>query len=153
MTSPFANSIALVLPSRNAWTSKNEESALTALIPTPFNPTDFLNASESYFAPVLIRAAQGSATVAMITSVGMFGGLAAGGQLGFHPVYLALAIGCGSKPLPWMNDSGFWVIGRMSGMNERETLKTLTAQLSVMGVVGLVIVMVLAAIFPMTPLN
>ena len=58
-------------------------------------------------------------------------------QLGFHPVYLALAIACGSKPLPWMNDSGFWVIGKMSGMTERETLTTMTVMLSITGVVGL----------------
>jgi GntP family gluconate:H+ symporter len=98
---------------------------------------------------VLIRAAQGSATVAMITAVGMFGGLATVEQLGFHPVYLALAIGCGSKPLPWMNDSGFWVIGKMSGLTERETLQTLTAQLTIMGVVGLGVVMLLAKVAPL----
>jgi GntP family gluconate:H+ symporter len=49
-----------------------------------------------------------------------------------------------------MNDSGFWVIGRMSGMNERETLKTLTGQLTVMGIVGLLVVMVLAKLLPLT---
>jgi GntP family gluconate:H+ symporter len=103
----------------------------------------------AWLVTVLIRAAQGSATVAMITSVGMFAGLATPEQLGFHPVYLALAIGCGSKPLPWMNDSGFWVIGRMSGMTERETMQTLTAMLTLTGVVGLVVVMVLARMWPM----
>ena len=35
------------------------------------------------------------------------------GSLPFHPVYVAVAIGCGSKPGMWMNDSGFWVVGRM----------------------------------------
>ena len=35
-------------------TIKLEESAFTALVPTPFNPTDFLNALESYFPPVFI---------------------------------------------------------------------------------------------------
>ena len=39
-----------------------------------------------------IRTAQGSATVAMITAVGVLSGLVE--NLGFHPVYLALAIGC-----------------------------------------------------------
>jgi len=52
-----------------------------------------------------IRTAQGSATVAMITAVGILAGLAP--DLPFHPVYLAVAIGCGSKPIGWMNDSGF----------------------------------------------
>ena len=33
---------------------------MTALMPTPFNPTDFLNATESYFAPVFIFEAHSS---------------------------------------------------------------------------------------------
>lgn len=71
-----------------------------------------------------IRTAQGSATVAMITSVGILSGLA--DSLPFDPVWLALAIGCGSKPFAWMADSGFWVITRMSGMTEVEGLKFVT---------------------------
>ena len=31
------------------------ERALTALMPTPLSPTDFLNALESYFPPVFMR--------------------------------------------------------------------------------------------------
>ena len=96
----------------------------------------------------LIRAAQGSATVAMITSVGIVGGLASADQLGYHPVYLALAIGCGSKPFPWMNDSGFWVISKMSGMTEMETLKTFSLSLTLMGFVGLGVTMLGAIWFP-----
>ncbi|MBM3335324.1 GntP family permease, partial [Candidatus Sumerlaeota bacterium] len=97
----------------------------------------------------LIRIAQGSATVAMITTVGILGSVAASGQMGFHPLYLALAIGCGSKPIPWMNDSGFWVICKMSGMTEVETLKTASTMMSLMGVVGLFVVMIAAYFLPL----
>ena len=97
----------------------------------------------------VMRTAQGSATVAMITAVGILGGLASLGELPFHPVYLALVIGCGSKPFPWMNDSGFWVVCQMSGMTEGETLKTSSAVLSIMGFIGLFVVMILAKIFPL----
>jgi len=96
-----------------------------------------------------IRTAQGSATVAMITSVGILSGLASSGQLGFHPVYLAIAIGCGSKPIAWMNDSGFWVISKMSGMTEREALKFITPMSIIMGLVGLVTTMIAVTVFPM----
>ncbi|MBM83974.1 MAG: gluconate transporter [Planctomycetaceae bacterium] len=96
-----------------------------------------------------IRTAQGSATVAMITAVGILAGIATPEQLGFHPVYLALAIGCGSKPVAWMNDSGFWVIGKMSGMTEGETLKYVTPMSTTMGIVGLVVVMIGVSVFPM----
>ena len=102
----------------------------------------------AFLVTTVIRAAQGSATVAMITAVGFVGSFAAG-NLDYHPVYLALAIGCGSKPLPWMNDSGFWVISKMSGMNEKETLLTFTATLSIMGVTGIVVTIIGAKLFPM----
>lgn len=97
----------------------------------------------------LVRTAQGSATVAMITAAGVFTGMADSAHLGFHPVYLALVIGCGSKPVWWMNDSGFWVVSQMSGMTEKESLKTLTPITIVMGVIGLVAVMIGASLFPM----
>jgi GntP family gluconate:H+ symporter len=97
----------------------------------------------------IVRTAQGSATVAMITAVGILGGLAGNGQMGFHPVYLALVIGCGSKLIPWMNDSGFWVICKMSGMTEGETLKTCSTMMTLMGIVGLIVIMILARLFPL----
>jgi GntP family gluconate:H+ symporter len=95
----------------------------------------------------LVRTAQGSATVAMITAGGILAGLP---DFGFHRVYLALAIGCGSKPFPWMNDSGFWVICKMSGMTEGEMLKTVSPMVSFMGVVGLIVTMIGAVLFPLT---
>jgi gluconate:H+ symporter, GntP family len=84
-----------------------------------------------------IRTAQGSATVAMITSVGILSGIVASGQLGCHPVFLALAIGCGSKPVAWMNDSGFWVMCKMSGMTEAEGLRFISPLMTLMGLAGL----------------
>jgi GntP family gluconate:H+ symporter len=103
----------------------------------------------AFLVTAIVRTAQGSATVAMITAVGILGGLAGGGQLGFHPVYLALVIGCGSKLIPWMNDSGFWVICKMSGMTEAETLKTCSTMMTLMGIVGLLVIMILARLFPL----
>jgi GntP family gluconate:H+ symporter len=102
----------------------------------------------AFFVTSLLRTAQGSATVAMITSVGIVGGMANISELAFHPIYLALAIGCGSKPFSWMNDSGFWVVCTMSGMTEGETIKTFSFVLSVMAVVGLLVIMILANLFP-----
>lgn len=98
---------------------------------------------------VLIRTAQGSATVAMMTAVAIVQDLFDPSTLTFHPVYVALAIGCGSKPLAWMNDSGFWVITRMSGMTEAEALRTVTPMSAVMGLAGLAAILVGVEIFPM----
>jgi gluconate:H+ symporter, GntP family len=95
----------------------------------------------------LVRTAQGSATVAMVTAAPIAASFT-GPDLAFHPVYLALAIGCGSKPIPWMNDSGFWIITRMSGFKESETLRTITPMMSLMGLCGLVVVMIGAWLLP-----
>jgi GntP family gluconate:H+ symporter len=97
----------------------------------------------------LVRTAQGSATVAMITAAPLARAFLEAGEMSFHPVYLALAVGCGSKPIPWLNDSGFWIITRMTGMKETETLKIVTPMMSMMGLMGLPIVMLGAWLFPM----
>ena len=60
-----------------------------------------------------------------------------------------LAIGCGSKPVMWMNDSGFWIIGKMSGLTEGETLKTATVMMAIMGIVGLGVTMLGAWLVPL----
>ena len=113
-----------------------------------FEITGLMVLPMAFFVTALIRTAQGSATVSMITSVGIFAGMAA--TLPFHPVYLAMAIGCGSKPFPWMNDSGFWVINRMSGMTIGETIRSVSFLMTVMAIDGLIAVMLLAWLFPMT---
>ena len=96
-----------------------------------------------------VRTAQGSATVAMITAIGIVAPLIGAVELAFHPVYIALAIGCGSKPIMWANDSGFWIIGRMSGMTPLETFKTASVQMMVMAVTGLIVVLIGASLLPL----
>ena len=112
-------------------------SAQTSLIPLGF------------FVCMLIRTAQGSATVAMITAIGIIGPIIAGQTLNYHPIYIALAIGCGSKPISWMNDSGFWVISKMSGLTEKEMLKANTTMGIIMGTVGLMICIIGSKVLPL----
>ena len=52
--------------------------------------------------------------------------------------------------IQWMNDAGFWIIGRISGLTTTETLKTATIQLAIMGVVGLLATMLGAWLLPLT---
>jgi len=103
----------------------------------------------AFFITAIVRTAQGSATVAMITASGILAGMATSGQLGFHPLYVGLAIACGSKLVPWMNDSGFWIICKMSNLTESEALKTYTPMLSIMGLTGLIIIMIGAKLLPL----
>lgn len=103
----------------------------------------------AFFATALIRTAQGSATVAMFTAVGMMASLSNPATLGFHPVYLALAIGFGSKPFGWMNDSGFWVITRMSGWTPGETMRNFSTLITIDALLGLVLTMIASRLFPL----
>ena len=102
----------------------------------------------AFLVTAAIRTLQGSATVAMITAAGVLQGIAESQSLPFHPVYLALAIGVGSKPISWMNDSGFWVITRMSGMTDSEGLRVVSPMLTAMGFCGLAVTMLFATLYP-----
>ena len=97
----------------------------------------------------LFRVAQGSATVAMITASSIMAPIAAGGTMGFHPVYLVMAIGGGSLVGQWMNDSGFWVFRTLTGLTEVETLKTKSAMMGVLGVTALVTTWLASRVFPL----
>lgn len=102
----------------------------------------------AFLITAVVRTAQGSATVAMVTAIGVMSGFQGADGYGFHPVYLALVVGCGSKIFAWMNDSAFWIITKMSGMEEKETIRFFSYLLTVMGFSGLFIVMLLARFFP-----
>jgi GntP family gluconate:H+ symporter len=103
----------------------------------------------AFLITAVVRTAQGSATVAMVTTIGVMKGFSNPEVLGFHPVYLALVIGCGSKLFSWMNDSAFWIITEMSGMKEKETVRFFSYMLTVMGIAGLIAVMILSKVFPL----
>lgn len=97
-----------------------------------------------------VRTLQGSATVAMITAAGILQGFA-NESLPYHPVYLAMAIGAGSKPVSWMTDSAFWVMTRMSGMTEAEGLRVITPMSIGLGISALFFTMLFATLFPFPP--
>ncbi|WP_336344047.1 GntT/GntP/DsdX family permease [Halalkalicoccus ordinarius] len=67
-----------------------------------------------------IRIAQGSATVAVLTTAGIVVALVPG--LTVHPVYLVLISGVGGNVLSWSTDSGFWIVEEIGGLTRTETL-------------------------------
>ncbi len=87
--------------------------------------------------------------MALLTTSAMVQPMLEGAALPYHPVYIFLAIGFGGLILSWMNDSGFWVVGRLSGFSEKETLKTWTVLLTVISVVGLVTTLVASRVLPL----
>ena len=98
----------------------------------------------------LLKIAQGSGTVAIVTTSAMMAPiLIEAGDLSYHKVYIVMAIGCGSKICSWMNDSGFWVVCKMSGFTEMETLRTWTLLLVLMGFVGFATTLAMATWLPL----
>ena len=97
----------------------------------------------------VLRIAQGSTTVALLTTAAMVQPMLEGGALPYHPVYIFIAIGFGGLILSWMNDSGFWVVGRLSGFSEKETLKTWTVLLTLISVVGMATTLVVSKVLPL----
>ena len=98
----------------------------------------------------LIKFAQGSGTVSMITTSSMFAAMGfTAATLDFHPVYLACAIGAGSLIGDWMNNSGFWVYAKMSVLTTEETLRTWTLLTASLGITGVIVTILLSQIMPL----
>jgi len=101
----------------------------------------------AYAVALVFRIAQGSATVSMQTTSAMVASLMAG--LPYHPIYVFLAIGFGAIGCSWMNDSGFWVVSRLSGFTERETLRTWSVLLTIISVTGVALAWTLSKVLPL----
>ena len=84
-----------------------------------------------------MRIAQGSATVAIVTTSGIIAPTVA--QLGYSQIQLALlvmAISAGSIIASHVNDGGFWIVSRYFGIPVKETLASWTVLETVLSVVG-----------------
>jgi GntP family gluconate:H+ symporter len=102
------------------------------------------------FIASMIKIAQGSCTVAMITSSAMMAAMLTSTEtLGYHPAYLATAIGGGSMIGSWMNDSGFWIFVKMTGLTEAEGLKSWTPLVAIVGFTAVLVSFLFALILPM----
>ena len=95
----------------------------------------------------VIRVAQGSGTVAILTGAAIMAPLA--GDYAGNPVYLMMAVGFGGMIAPWYNDSGFWIVSEVAGITQLETFKSYSAVCTVMSVSGLVLVYLMQLVVPL----
>lgn len=87
-----------------------------------------------------VRVTQGSATVAMITAAGLIAPVIVHLQLSDpQRALLVIAISSGATLLSHVNDSGFWLVGKYLGMNERQTLQSWTVMESLIAISGLLL--------------
>ena len=100
-----------------------------------------------YVIALLLRVAQGSATVALVTAAGLIAPAVL--DAGLNPLEVAcivLATAAGSVFASHVNDSGFWLVGRLMGMDVKTTLKTWTVQQAIESVAGFAAVLVIFGI-------
>jgi len=90
---------------------------------------------QAFIISTLLRVAQGSATVALTTTAGLIAGAVGDANLGdFQIALLVVAVAAGATVLSHVNDSGFWLVSRFFGMDEKTTLKTWTVMETTLGV-------------------
>lgn len=86
----------------------------------------------------LVRLTQGSATVAMITAAGIMAPiLPAFALTDPHKALIVLAISSGATIASHVNDSGFWLVSKYFGMDEKQTLKSWTLMETIIALCGL----------------
>jgi GntP family gluconate:H+ symporter len=102
----------------------------------------------AYLIAVALRVAQGSATVALVTTGGLLAPAVLAGNFGaIDTAAITLAAAAGSVFASHVNDSGFWLVSRLMNMDVKTTLKTWTVQQSLESVVAFVLVLVIYSIF------
>jgi len=94
-----------------------------------------------YLVAAAMRAAQGSATVAIITAAGIIAPLMKSIP-GVHPGMMYLAVCCGGTMLSHVNDAGFWMVNQYFGMTVPQTLASWTAMKIVTSICGIGVLMV-----------
>jgi Gnt-I system low-affinity gluconate transporter len=95
----------------------------------------------------IVRVTQGSATVAMITAAGIMAPVLSfinpsDAQLAL----IVISIASGATLLSHVNDSGFWLVSKYFGMDEKQTLRSWTVMESIIAICGLAFTM-LASLF------
>ncbi|NSC23615.1 GntP family permease [Streptomyces albus subsp. chlorinus] len=91
----------------------------------------------AYLISLVLRVAQGSATVAIVTTTGIVAPLLARSDPSQpHLALVIMAISAGSIFASHVNDGGFWMVSKYFGISERDTLKSWTVLESVLSVAG-----------------
>lgn len=101
----------------------------------------------TYGIAMIFRIAQGSGTVASITTMTIMASVAP--SIAIHPVWIALAALAGGISIGHVNDSGFWVTANLSGLTVSGGLKTYTLAGGIVSVLTLLFVIVGSMIIPM----
>lgn len=91
----------------------------------------------AFLTALTLRAAQGSTTVALITTAGILTPLLQRADLSTAQLSLvALAMGAGGLAVSHINDAGYWMFTKLAGLDVASGLRTWTVLTTTMGVIG-----------------
>ncbi len=99
----------------------------------------------AFIVAALVRICVGSSTVAMTMAAGIIAAMPGIAEL--SPLYLACttaAVAGGATVCSHFNDSGFWLVKSLVGMDEKTTLKTWTIMETIVGGTGFIVALVIS---------
>lgn len=99
----------------------------------------------AFLVAVLVRISVGSATVAMTMAAGIVAAMPGIAEL--SPMYLACvtaAVAGGATVCSHFNDSGFWLVKSLVGMDEKTTFKTWTVMETLVGGTGFIVALIIS---------
>ncbi|MFH8732312.1 GntP family permease [Streptomyces sp. NPDC017964] len=141
---PVAN-ILLVVGAGGIFGAVLKGSGVAQALSDTFNDVGLPVIVLAYLISLVLRVAQGSATVAIVTTAGIVLPLIEAGH--YSQPFTALvimAISAGSIFASHVNDGGFWMVSKYFGISERDTLKTWTVLESVLSVAGFAVAAVIS---------
>lgn len=103
----------------------------------------------AFLLAALLKTAQGSSTVAIITTAAIISPLLVsfGLETEFEKALVVLAVGAGAMTVSHINDSYFWVVSQFSHLNVRSALKSHTMATLFQGIVGIIILLLIQFFF------
>ncbi|MEZ4685306.1 MAG: hypothetical protein R3B47_04350 [Bacteroidia bacterium] len=97
----------------------------------------------AFIAAVLIRVLQGSSTVAMITAAGLTAPLLGEAPSATELALIVIAIASGASILSHVNDSGFWLVSKYLGLDEKQTFRSWSVMTLILSVSSMVFISLL----------
>ena len=99
----------------------------------------------AFLTAVLIRISLGSATVSIVTAASVVAPVIEAGNYSAPLIgAVVIATASGATVLSHVNDSGFWLVSRYLGINEKQTLQSWTVMETIIGLVGFSVMLVVS---------
>ena len=99
----------------------------------------------AFVVAALVRISVGSATVAMTMAAGIIAAMPEVASLSpLHLACITASVAGGATVCSHFNDSGFWLVKTLVGMDEKTTLRTWTMMETLVGGTGFVVALIIS---------